>query len=115
MKRDIEFKAAFYILEDKSLICPHSSVQPGDLVMGLYPLQKIDPKNRYAFVVTPNGSETVSRKFLRREGGVITLRLAHVQYEAANDLKKRMVEAMYQRLRDELTELIKDCDWLNEI
>ena len=112
--KTIEFRVAFYTVLDKSLICPDNSTQAGDIVIGLYPLKIIDPMKKYAIVVTPCGSETVSRRFIQKRNA-FTLSLAAVPRETSNAFKRRQHEAMYAALRDEIEgEPEKNCDWLND-
>lgn len=61
----MKFKAGVYVITGKSFLCPDNTTKTGDLVIGLDPLEKVDPKNMFAFVVDESGeTQSVSRKYL---------------------------------------------------
>lgn len=61
----MKFKAGIYVITGKSFLCPDNTTKTGDLVIGLDPLEKVDPKNMFAFVVDESGeTQSVSRKYL---------------------------------------------------
>lgn len=66
MKQQVmNFKAGIYVITGKSFLCPYNTTKTGDLVIGLDPLEKVDPKNMYAYVVDESGeTQAVSRKYL---------------------------------------------------
>lgn len=55
----ITFKVAYFKVIGKSLICPDNAPEADETVIGFYPLKKVDPLDKYAFVTTRRG-ETVT-------------------------------------------------------
>lgn len=89
---DNNFNLGIYTLTDKSFICPESHVKPGDTIAVILPMQKVDPLNKYVFVITTKGSASVSRKFLSPIT-VIPIKLEHKPLETHNQLMSRKIKA----------------------
>jgi len=99
-RNKVEFEAVLCKITGKSLLCPDNDTKEGDFVMRILPTRVIDPFNKYTYVVTTRGTESVSLKFLERISKPLKITLPVLKLETENQLRKRKVEAMKQKLKE---------------
>lgn len=60
-----KFQAKIYIFKGRGFLCPHSQLQPGQVVIGTPDGENVDPLKKYRFVITLDGeTESVSKSRL---------------------------------------------------
>lgn len=70
-----QFEIKIYTFIGRSFLCPMSNLQPGDVVCSILPIKKVDPQNKYQFVITETGTESASKdKLIKNETVVLTYR-----------------------------------------
>lgn len=90
----IKFKVATYTITGKSFLCPDNTTKEGDLVIAFEPLQRVDPMNKFAFVIDTIGeTQSVSRKFLKKET-ILELWYDKPGLSTAHEEKKLQLQSM---------------------
>lgn len=60
-------KYGIFKVMDISFVCPEAAPKQGEIVAAILPLKKVDPFNRFCYVINSEGDTiTMSRKFMNQ-------------------------------------------------